>query len=342
MLCAAAWTALEYARGLFLSGFPWNFLGVSQYRLLPLIQIASITGRLWRDISCGVVLGGHLARPCSCWRGSPGPARLGRHRAPAARSDGVAGFGLNKCLSAPPPARRVKVALVQPSIPQTLIFDPSADEKRFGDVIALSEKALESKPDVLIWPESAVPALTEDNQRIIGKLLGRHPVWLLFCADSSDTLPSGATAVFNSSFLVSPTGKVEGIYHKRRLVIFGEYIPLVRWLPFLRWLTPIGDGFTPGDKVVQFHLTGVGATVSTLICFEDAFPQEPRPCRAGYGFFGKPHQRWLVRPRAGTETTRRDGGISGGGKRRPPGALHKQRPDVLGGCAGPNWRDRGR
>jgi apolipoprotein N-acyltransferase len=188
----------------------------------------------------------------------------------------VVGFGMSKCLSAPLPARQLRVALVQPSIPQTLIFDLGADAERFGEVIALSERALESKADVLVWPESAVPALTVENQQAIGRLLGSHPVWLLFCADSSEMLHSNAMAVYNSSFLVSPKGSVEGIYHKRRLVIFGEYIPLVRWLPFLRWLTPVGDGFTPGDRVVPFKLTGLAASISTLICFEDAFPQEAR------------------------------------------------------------------
>src|SRR5207244_2962911 len=44
LCCAAAWVALEMVQARFLSGFPWNFLGVSQYRNLPLIQIASVTG----------------------------------------------------------------------------------------------------------------------------------------------------------------------------------------------------------------------------------------------------------------------------------------------------------
>ena len=43
-LCAALWVALEMALARFLSGFPWNLLGVSQHRMVPLIQIASITG----------------------------------------------------------------------------------------------------------------------------------------------------------------------------------------------------------------------------------------------------------------------------------------------------------
>ena len=276
ILCASAWTALEFARGLFLSGFPWNFLGVSQYRLLPVIQLASITGVygvtflvVWFSVAIGSAIL-VLARNPTLQRG------WGDVALPLLTLTWVVGFGMSKCLSAPLPARQLRVALVQPSIPQTLIFDPGADAERFGEVIALSERALESKADVLVWPESAVPALTVENQQAIGRLLGSHPVWLLFCADSSEMLHSNAMAVYNSSFLLSPKGSVEGIYHKRRLVIFGEYIPLVRWLPFLRWLTPVGDGFTPGDRVVPFKLTGLAASISTLICFEDAFPQEAR------------------------------------------------------------------
>src|SRR5688572_4026855 len=42
--CAALWVAWEMVQARFLSGFPWNFLGASQYRMLLLIQMASFTG----------------------------------------------------------------------------------------------------------------------------------------------------------------------------------------------------------------------------------------------------------------------------------------------------------
>lgn len=42
--CAAFWVAAEMIQGRFLSGFPWNLLGTSQYQIVPLIQIASVTG----------------------------------------------------------------------------------------------------------------------------------------------------------------------------------------------------------------------------------------------------------------------------------------------------------
>src|SRR3990172_1253539 len=44
LLAPAAWTALELARTYVFSGFPWALLGYSQYRVLPMIQIADITG----------------------------------------------------------------------------------------------------------------------------------------------------------------------------------------------------------------------------------------------------------------------------------------------------------
>jgi apolipoprotein N-acyltransferase len=78
---------------------------------------------------------------------------------------------------------------------------------------------------------------------------------------------------FNSSFLVGPDGALRATYKKQALVMFGEYLPLARWLPFLKWFTPIQGGFTPGTKPVPFHLADLDVTTSVLICYEDIFPQ---------------------------------------------------------------------
>ena len=276
ILCAAAWTALEMARGRFLSGFPWNFLAASQYRLLPVIQIASFTGvygvsflMVWFSAALGGVMLALARRPSTAevW----GQAGL-----PLLTLSVVVAFGTTKIAGIPVPARQLKVALVQPSIPQTLIWDETKNAGRFQQVIALSELALAAKPDLLLWPESAVPDLGPEYQQAIGQLLARHPTWLIFSGDAAEPSPAGQTNYYNSGFLVSPAGEVRAIYHKRRLVIFGEYIPLVRWLPFLKFLTPIEGEFTAGDNPVQFHLTQPDANTSVLICFEDMFPEEAR------------------------------------------------------------------
>jgi len=51
------------------------------------------------------------------------------------------------------------VALIQPSIPQYLIWDENEKTNRFRKLVHLSEEALVTHPDVLVWPESALPNL---------------------------------------------------------------------------------------------------------------------------------------------------------------------------------------
>jgi len=276
ILCAVAWTALEMMRGRFLSGFPWNFLGASQYTMLPLIQIASATGVygvsfmvVWFSVAIGGTMLVLARQPSTA--GIWGQAAL-----PLLTLSWIAAFGMFKTMKIPVADRQITVALVQPSIPQTLIWDTNDNAIRFQQVLALSEKALATKADLLLWPESAVPDFSPENEQAIGRLLASHPVYLIFSGDSAELAANGETNYFNSSFLASPARAVEGVYHKRRLVIFGEYVPLLHYLPFLKLLTPIIGGFTPGERAVQFTLTNLHAKTSVLICFEDMFPDEGR------------------------------------------------------------------
>jgi apolipoprotein N-acyltransferase len=270
----ALWTGLEFIRGKFLTGFPWNFVGASQYRMVPLIQIAAVTGIygvsflvVWTSVSLAATALAVARRPTaqSLWVGGGLPLLV---------VAGVATFGLGKLDSVPAPVNHLKVAMVQPSISQTTIWDPNGDRARFQTVLDLSEKALASNAQLLLWPESGVPDLTPEIQQDIVQLLRRHHAWLVFCAGTSEPGATEAPDYFNSALLCNPDGELEGIYHKRRLVIFGEYIPLVRWLPFLKWLTPIGGEITPGNRPVDFDLTNPAVKLSVLICFEDVFAQE--------------------------------------------------------------------
>jgi apolipoprotein N-acyltransferase len=276
VVCAAAWTALEFGRGRILSGFPWNILGASQYAMLPLIQIASITGVF--GVSFVVVwFSAAVAGALLVLARRPSPAGIwGQAALPLLAVAVLVAFGMGRIAKIPAPTRQIKVALIQPSIPQTLLWDPKEDLSRFQKVIALSEKAMAAKPALLLWPESSVPDFTPEINQAIARLLATYHVWLMFCADDLEPAVSGQTEDFNSAFLVSPAGATDAIYHKRRLVIFGEYVPLLRWLPFLKWLTPIGSGYTAGERPVPFNLSDLSVKTSVLICFEDMFPREAR------------------------------------------------------------------
>ncbi|HTR40310.1 MAG TPA: apolipoprotein N-acyltransferase [Pseudomonadales bacterium] len=306
---AAAWVALEMVRARLLGGFPWNFLGASQFKMIPLIQIASVTGVygvsflvVWTSLSFYSAVRMVFATPHSrfAWQPEIFPPLLAV----------AILFALGEIkLSAPVPATTtIRVALIQPSIPQDLIWDESANSNRFQQLLRLSEGTLTNQPDLLAWPESGVPDFDNATYTAITNLTGGHHVWLIFNGD--DVVPHvNATNkydndYFNAAFLAGPDGRLrfDQIYHKQKLVMFGEYIPLVKWLPFIKWFTPITGGYTPGSSAVKFDLESLQVTASPLICYEDLFPQTGRKAAANGadflinltndGWFGQSAEQW--------------------------------------------------
>jgi apolipoprotein N-acyltransferase len=338
---AAVWVALEMVRVRLFSGFPWNPLGASQYQLIPLIQIASVTGVygvsflvVWISLSLFSAVRMIFHRPASrfAWQAET--------LLPLAAIAALFAFGFARMNGQNPPGATLRITLVQPSIPQALIWDPDANTNRFSQLIQLTENALASssgntksneplapslappggervaagrergsnKTDLLIWPESAVPEFEFDvaNYSAITNLVRTHHLWLIFNAEDYVWCSGAGTNndydAFNAAFLFNPAGRCAAVYHKQKLVIFGEYIPLVRWLPFIKWFTPITGSFASGDRVVPFEMDWWGerprepfgdtnvisvggppgvsprqkVTTATLICFEDVFPELAR------------------------------------------------------------------
>ncbi len=193
-------------------------------------------------------------------------------------------------------------------------------------MLALTDRALTNQTDLLIWPESALPDFDDASYVAITNLVRTHHVWMIFNADDTVWRANAKSQTdyddFNAAFLFDPDGKLAAIYHKRKLVIFGEYIPLVRWLPFLKWFTPITGGYAAGDQPVTFQLerrtpvrleinsislnagpeAGAPITAAPLICFEDMFPQTARQSVRGDtdflvnltndGWFGEGAEQW--------------------------------------------------
>ena len=114
-----------------------------------------------------------------------------------------------------PPAAALRVTLIQPSIPQTLIWDETENANRFRQLLALSERALDESEgagraaqvpvaadqtnsatrvtgpsDLLIWPESAVPEFDDASYIAITNFVRAHGVWLIFNADDAVPRPN--------------------------------------------------------------------------------------------------------------------------------------------------------
>ena len=281
LVMAAAWVAFEMAVSRMLSGFPWLPLGMTQYRMVPLIQVASITGvygvsflAAWFSVSLAMAVCRLARRPEDRWAWLPDVG------VPLVVLIAVAMTGYGRLSDDEAGGRTLSMALVQPSIPQELIWDEREDEHRFDQLMELSRLALASRPEVLVWPEAALPAFTRANYEAITNLIAEHKVWMVFGADDSE--PRRAMDgeekydSFNSAFLFGPDGLYRSNYRKQRLVIFGEYVPLGEWFPFLKRLTPIQGSFTAGSAPAGFRLTDSAVELSVLICFEDVFPHGAR------------------------------------------------------------------
>ncbi len=304
---AAVWVALEMTRSRLFGGFPWNLIGVSQFQLTPLIQLASVTGVygvsflvVWVSLSLLSAVKTIFRRPTMrfAWQAD--------FILPLFVITAIFAFGSVRLRDQNSPTSTLHITLVQPSIPQTLIWDPSANSNRFQQLLVLSENALQNKTDLLIWPESAVPEFDRTSFIAITNLVRAHHIWLIFNADDAVWRPDAKNKDdyddFNAAFLFDPNGNCAGIYHKQKLAIFGEYIPLVHWLPFVKYLTPITGSFTPGDKPVTFELSDLKVKAAPLICFEDVFPQLARKCvrddadflvnLTNDGWFGRSAEQW--------------------------------------------------
>ena len=273
--CGAGWVASEMVRSRILSGFPWDPLGVSQYKFVPLIQIASITG-VYGVSFLAVWFSASLFSCFSLLVQHPTRRRLWAAEIvlPVVAVIGIWWWGSNRVtpILNSGSERMLKLALIQPSIEQEVIWDETRTDERFAQLMDLSRKALAEKPDVIVWPEAAMPNFTRENVSAITNMIAEHRVWMIFGADDVEKkIDSDDWRFFNASFLFDPEGQYVAAYRKLRLVMFGEYIPLSEQLPFLQKFVPIGN-FNSGKGPVQFSLGELRAKTSVLICFEDVFP----------------------------------------------------------------------
>jgi len=301
---AASWVALEWIRSHFLTGFGWNALGVSQFRNLPLIQIAEITGVYGVSF---VVVFFNVAFFCGVRRMVLEKFSMARWRYEITASlvllvlVVVWGMRSYQAQARLPIAKTFRVALVQPNVPQTLKWDDEADKQARRDLRMLTLDAAAAKPDLIVWPETALtsgPGFDTASAGLVQDLIKTGKTPMLIGTLERD--PFEPRLYFNAALLVSPD-TAETAYHKRHLVPFGEFVPFDKTFPALKKLTPIGENFGTGKGAQLLKAGGGNVQIGTLICFEDIFSEVAREsARAGAdvlvnitndGWFKESHQQ---------------------------------------------------
>jgi len=250
-----AWTCLEFIRGNLLGGMPWLILGSSQYTFIPLIQVANITG-VYGISFLLTIFNAVMVKSAFLWKNWILVLCI---------LFSVLAYGIYQ-EHKPVSNKGIKIALIQPDIPLSLKWNPDYRDWMVTRLIRLSEKT--GRCGLLVWPETAVSDITEHPkmQKRLKDMVQEKGCHLITGSQGLDRKGSS----YNSAFLISKKGGISEEYRKIHLVPFGEYIPLIGRIPFLRQFVPIQGVFTRGKDYTVFTVNGI--KFSTVICFEDIFP----------------------------------------------------------------------
>jgi apolipoprotein N-acyltransferase len=174
----------------------------------------------------------------------------------------------------------------------------------FGDIVGrylrLTRLPATRTPDVVIWPEGAIPAAVDDylapgawtRDAIAGALAPGETLFLGGYRYGAQA--AGKTLVYNSLAALrrGPDGlAVLGVYDKFRLVPFGEYMPLDSVASRLgfKQMVHVGDGFVPGPRPRPLSVPGL-PPMQPLICYEALYPGFTREGAAASGV----RPAWIV------------------------------------------------
>jgi apolipoprotein N-acyltransferase len=268
------WVAMEWARSWPYIGFPWAFLGTSQARVLPIVQLASVTGVY--GLSVIVVLVSTavaavtLSRQARHVRATIGVAAL-LVVIVAAGIFRVTGGNLTRA------GTPLRVGIVQGSVPQDAKFDPAFGESIMQRYLALSRQVIGSGAQLVIWPESSTPFffnLEGARALPIRQLAVQTRTPFVIGTDDVTRVTGAPPLLYNSSIVIGVDGQAHGEYRKMFLVPFGEYVPFQSILFFVGPLVNAVSDFSPGTAPTVLD-TGVGR-VSTAICYESVYPSLTR------------------------------------------------------------------
>ena len=289
LVLPAAWTALEWVLGH--QGdisFPWLGLGTSLADAPVLVQWADIAGAhgvTWWLVWCNVLVAAALP-------GIPGAGamkRAARALAPVALSVGLAlGYGLWRERTLPVRTAGV-VALVQPNVGWRDKWNWAYQDSVVARTLGLSRQARTAHPDLIIWPESAVPWYLSDkplwDQAIAQFAAASHTPVLTGVLHAE--VHAGVFTSYNAAVLYDSSGQWRRwpVYEKHYLVPVVERVPFVpvAWFRKVPWLDRWSGGFGRG-QALPLYPTSIGR-FGVIICFESIFEDMARGYRrAGADF----------------------------------------------------------
>lgn len=258
---AGIWVMFEWLRSWLFTGFPWLYLGNATLET-PLQNLIPIGG-VWLASLALIILSLCLAeflrsRKLLPLLILPLPI-IGSYLLPTEWTEEK--------------GSELKIALVQPNIPQRIKWNPDYRPEILNTYQELSRNHLDT--ELMLWPETAIPSLFRHSAQPLAEILNdldSNGVTLISGLPSTEAETSHPKGYrIHNSLAVLTTGT--GIYHKQRLVPFGEYVPMEEQLRGLLdfFNLPMSSFSLPKEKQ---PLLKVGQhSLNAAICYEIAYPE---------------------------------------------------------------------
>jgi apolipoprotein N-acyltransferase len=277
LLIAVLWVACELARARLLTGEPWMLLGYSQVPSLPIIQSADLGGVYLLSfivIFVNAAIAELILAPAAERRRLVPRLLL----PPALLLTAALVYGAARLGQIIANEQTLRVTIVQGNNDLGAQWRPDFYGAGLDVYTRLSrEAAREERPDLLVWPESALTFFLAHEPAyraaLTRGLRGLGADLIVGAPHHED-----GERYFNSAFHVTADGTVTGRYDKAHLLPFGEYFPL-QFIAFLRRHFERVRSFTPGDGNVLLETRAGPAAV--VICFEAIFPEIVRAKMTG-------------------------------------------------------------
>lgn len=282
---AGAWVFIEWTRSWLLGGFPWLTFSASQWERASILQIASLTGAYGISFVLVIMNLGFAAYAHRLFR--EGVTGINKR----SQEFFLALFILLACVSVHfqesfnrrgYTQRLARIAVVQPNIPQDVKWDASKAPEILDVLRSTTLAAARNRPDLIIWPEATTPMAVRGDasaQAFVEGLVKTAGVPLLLGSIAIEKPNTPDETWLNGAFLVTPEeGVAANYYAKRKLVPFGEFVPLRPLLGWIGKFVPIGGDFAAGDtsSPILAMVAGQSVVIGPLICYEDIFPQLAR------------------------------------------------------------------
>lgn len=261
-LLAALFTATEYLRGVVFTGFPWLQFGYTQIdtpfaAIAPLFGVEGLTLFVMVTSGYAVQLVKNQKNVIAC-------LMLCGVLLAAFASQFFTFVETDESKAA------TKISLVQGNIEQKMKWDPAHFDYTLQTYARLVNQVVGSS-DVVILPESAIPATEDQIQPILRQIdqLGRAKGSEIIIG----TLYQTPTELYNSAITLGGAPYVMATsprYNKHHLVPFGEYVPFGKLLDWMRDVFVLPINLSQG-AFIQPALQAGGQTFNMAICYEIIF-----------------------------------------------------------------------